>query len=91
MAIVPPVLFAIAAMAAALTIWKSIGAALPVIRTLRAELAAASRDHLIHASTLETRAVLEDEYQPATRALRHPRPKPVMHRLHHFPHRAHAA
>lgn len=92
MAIVPTVLFAIAAVAAAMTIWKSISAALPAIHTLRAQLAEASRDHMIHVATLETRLLeQEEDHHPVTRSRRHPRPKPVTHRLHQFPHRAHAA
>jgi HAMP domain-containing protein len=91
MAIVSQILFAIAACAAVLTIWKSVGAALPAIRALRTEIAAATVDHAIHVATLDTRTALAEERPRPARARRHPHPKPVTHRLHHFPHRAHAA
>lgn len=90
MNIFPSVLFTLAAIAAVSTIWKSIAAALPVVRTLRTQLARASQERVIHVTRLDTRPAIADE--PRARPRRHhPQPKPVTHRLHHFAHRAHAA
>jgi hypothetical protein len=94
MSIVPPLLFSIAALAAVLTIWKSAAAALPAFRCLRLQLADASQERVIHVGSLDRRSTSDAtaEARPSSaRVRRHPRPKPVTHRLHHFPHRTHAA
>jgi hypothetical protein len=93
MNIVSPALFTLAALAAALTIWKSMTAALPAFSSLRAQLAQEEADRVIHVATLDTRMTRAEEQEaraarPRRRLLQ---PKPVTHRLHHFPHRAHAA
>ena len=92
MSIATPALFSIAALAALLSIWKSAVAALPVIRALRAQLAETSQPPLVHVATLDTRSlIIEEAAARSARLRRHMRPKPVTHRLHQFPHRAHAA
>jgi len=93
MNIVSPALFTLAALAATLTIWKSLSAALPAFRSLRAQLALEEADRVVHVATLDTRLTRAEEQEaraarPRRRLLQ---PKPVTHRLHHFPHRAHAA
>ncbi|WP_159982490.1 MULTISPECIES: hypothetical protein [unclassified Novosphingobium] len=89
MSIAPSVLFSFAALAAILTIWKNIVAALPAIRGLRAEL---SDDGDIHVTTLETRSLAPNSAEARSpRSRRHQHPKPITHRLHHFPHPARAA
>jgi len=88
MSVVPSVLFLFAAAAAIAAIWTSLRLGLPAISALKHELAAASQDRMIHVSTLQTRDdVAKPMHRPA-RARRHARPKPVTHRLHHFPHAA---
>lgn len=94
MSIVSPALFSLAALAAILTIWKSAATALPIVRNLRRQLAEASRERVIHVGTLDVRGPLEtpaETRRPSARARRHPCPKPVTHRLHHFPHRVRVA
>jgi hypothetical protein len=91
MTIVPTVLFLLAAIAATATIWTSVKSALPAIRSLRLQLADALEDRTIHVATRNTRTAIEAESRRAARRRRRAHPKPVTHRLHHFPHRAHAA
>ncbi|AXB77154.1 hypothetical protein [Novosphingobium sp. P6W] len=92
MSIATPALFTIATIAAFLTIWKSVAAALPAIRALRAQLAEASQVPLVQVATLNTRSsIIEETAVRSARLRRHLHPKPVTHRLHQFPHRAHAA
>ncbi|MFT4055031.1 MAG: hypothetical protein QM681_11040 [Novosphingobium sp.] len=88
MTILASVLFAFAAVAAMLTLWKSLAGALPAIRAIHAALSDGEARPLIHVKTLQTRT------EPKIRSPRRPRrqqhPKPVTHRLHHYPHRTHA-
>jgi hypothetical protein len=94
MSIVPPILFSIAALAAVLTIWKSAMSALPIVRTLRRQLAEASQERVIHVASLDLRTSIEPPAEARRQtvcARRHACPKPVTHRLHQFPHRTHAA
>ncbi|KQM19503.1 hypothetical protein ASE49_04555 [Novosphingobium sp. Leaf2] len=92
MTVITPLLFIIAACAAGFTIWKSIAPAIAAIRDLRAQLAMSDAEQIVHVGTSLTRErseVKSAERRP--RALRHPQPKPVIHRLHQYPHHAHAA
>ncbi|AOR75523.1 hypothetical protein QUC32_14305 [Novosphingobium resinovorum] len=88
MTIIASILFSLAAAAAALTIWKSLTTALPAVRAMHAALCDSAAPPPIHAKTLQTRT------DGKVRSLRRPRrqlhPKPVTHRLHHYPHRNHA-
>lgn len=91
MTVVTPVLFIIAACAAGFTLWKSIAPAVAAFRDLRAQLTMSDAEQIVHVGTVVTRersATKQGERRP--RALRHPQPKPVVHRLHHYPH-SHAA
>lgn len=87
MNIVASLLFVLAAAAAAVTIRASIAAALPSIRGLRRALAEGAGESRLHVSTLDTRAAGRQSRRPR----RLHQPKPVTHRLHQYPHRAHAA
>lgn len=91
MTIVPTVLFLLAAIAATATIWTSLQSALPAIRGMRLQLADDFKDRAIHVATRNTRSAPDTETRRAARRRRHAHPKPVTHRLHHLPHRAHAA
>jgi predicted secreted protein len=83
------ILFALAAAAAVLTIWKSLTAALPAIRALHATLSDNASPPVIHVRTLPTRT--EVQTRTSRRHRRTQRPKPVTHRLHQYPHRTHVA
>lgn len=82
------ILFALAAVAAMRTIWKSLGGALPAIRAMHAALSDSEARPLIQVKTLQTRT--EPKIRPPRRPRRQQQPKPVAHRLHHYPHRTHA-
>lgn len=84
MSLFATVLFVLAAMAALVTIWKSLFAALPGIRALRAELAGNIDGQVVHVSTLDPRAA--PRHARRSRCLK--QPKPVTHRMHRYPHRA---
>jgi hypothetical protein len=79
-----PVLFTIAALAAAFVIRRSLVEALPVIARLRAELAIENAGRPITMTTLDTRDHDVGEIEEPLRHRRHLQPKPVTHRLHHF-------
>ncbi|HUD94183.1 hypothetical protein [Sphingobium sp.] len=95
MSILPFALFSLAVVAAALTIWKSLSVALPLLRTLRGQLNETPEERSIHVTTLDLRSpplgapVETRRAHPLAR--HHRRPKPVTHRLHQFPHRTTAA
>ncbi|HUD29479.1 MAG TPA: hypothetical protein VMQ93_11455 [Novosphingobium sp.] len=94
MSILPSALFSLAAVAAALTIWKSLSVALPLLRTLRVQLNETPEERSIHVSTLDLRSPLGAPVETRRAhplARHHRRPKPVTHRLHQFPHRTTAA
>lgn len=82
------VLFALAAAAAALTIWKSLTASLPTIRMLHAMRSDNGSPPIIHVRTLQTRT---ESQARTSRRRRNQHPKPVVHRLHQYPHRTHVA
>lgn len=86
MSIFASILFALAAVAAAATIWKTTLTALPSLRALRRALAEEEAGHVIRVTTLDTRTAM-----PRNKVRRHPQPKPVTHRLHHYPHRTQVA
>lgn len=92
MSIIPPLLFAIAALAAFVSIWTSVRTALPAIAQLRLLLADAAIDRaiIVHIGRLhDAGGPGTPAPQPAGR--RRLRPKLTTHRLHHFARAFHAA
>lgn len=91
MAILAPALFVIAAIVAIGVIRRSVLRAAPMIRALRTDLKRETLGRPIEVRVLETRDDLGPEAESLPRPTRHPRPKPVTHRRHHFPRPAQAA
>lgn len=93
MSVVPVIIFTIAAIAASYAIWSNLRSALPAIMSLRHQLAEMPSVHCIHMNTLDPRFDSAAANKTAAHRQRRRvlRPKPVTHRLHHYPRPAHVA
>ncbi|MEE4453517.1 hypothetical protein [Novosphingobium resinovorum] len=89
MSIFASIIFGLAAVTAVATIWKTTLTALPSLRALRRALAEEEAGHVIRVTTLNTRTAMPR--RSGNKVRRHPQPKPVTHRLHHYPHRTQVA